>query len=322
LAQADQPRRLLRVRPSRHRAPPFGAMDTLGLEDDVNDSMLLEPPDPVDILIAHTDDSTAHRPRPLDFVRQKFQDMKKSNKALRQRVLDLEQTLSIVQTAQEWASGKGMTPEQQERMREIKALLEQAKKAKEEMTKFSDSGRPALYEKLVAAKNQLRREKEEKRQMKERLMHAFDHARALREEHRVISQQRLIEQEQWQSRIKEMKERHRRELRRLQGDPAAMESDRHDQLSHFGEQVIGELTALQQHLHEVRKETVSSVILEGDDLEDDIAGQTGGTAADDGADLADNAADDDAGDGADDLRGGFGDGMGPATGADYDDDFF
>jgi len=283
---------------------------------------LLEPPDPVDILISHTADTGAHRPRPLDFVRQKFVDLKKQNKQLKERVLDLEQTLSIVQTAQEWASGRGLTPEQQERMREIKALLEHAKKAKEDMNKFSDSSRTALYEKLRACKNKLNRTEKEKCEMKERLMHAFDHARALREQHRVISQQRLVEQEEWQSKIKEMKERHRRELRRLQGDPAAMESDRHDKLSHFGEQVIGELTALQQHLHEVRKETVNSVILEGDDLED-LDEQTGGTAAVGASGGADYGGGD-AGDGADDLGGetGFGDGTGPALGADYDDDFF
>mmetsp|Transcript_52318 Transcript_52318/g.167771 ORF Transcript_52318/g.167771 Transcript_52318/m.167771 type:complete len:310 (-) Transcript_52318:111-1040(-) len=242
-------------------------METYGLED-VDDSMLLDPPDPVDLLIAHTEDSTGRKPRPLDFVRAKFQEMKKENKRLKERVLDLEQTLSIVQTAQEWSVSKKMTPEQAEKMREIKGLLEQAKKAREDIQKFSDTSRATLYDKLRACKNALRREREEKREMKERLMHAFDCARSIREQHRQLAQQRLEEQEQWQQQVSEMKERHRRELRRLQGDGAAMEADRQDKLSHFGEQVIGELSALQQHIHEVQQETVSNIILEGDDLGD------------------------------------------------------
>uniref|UniRef100_A0A7S2C2W8 Uncharacterized protein n=1 Tax=Alexandrium andersonii TaxID=327968 RepID=A0A7S2C2W8_9DINO len=104
--------------------------------------------------------------------------------------------------------------------------------------------------------------------MKERLMHAFDHARSIREQNRQLAQKHADEQGYWQDMVSSMKDRHRRELKRLQGDGAAMESDRHDQLSHFGEQVIGELTALQQHLHEVRQETVNTVILEGEDLQD------------------------------------------------------
>merc|ERR1712039_459206 len=123
---------------------------------------------------------------------------------------------------------------------------------------------------------------EEKREMKDRLLHAFDHARAIKEAHRKLSQQRIAEQEKWQDIVRDMKERHRRELRRLQGDGAVMEADRHDQLSHFGEQVIDGLTALQQHLHDVRQETVDSVILEagehdgdgdGGELDDVYAGE-------------------------------------------------
>jgi len=243
-------------------------------EDDPN--MMLEPPDPVDLLIAHTDDSSAKKSRPLDFVRAKFQEVKKDNKRLRDRVADLEQTLSIVQTAQEWTVGKGMTQEQSDKMREIKALLEQAKRAREDIQKFSDTSRTALYEKLRTSKNALRRERDEKLLMKDRLMHAFDHARAIKEAHQRLAQQREEEQQKWQNLILDMKERHRRELRRLQGDAAVMESDRQDQLSHFGEQVIGELTALQQHLQDVRQETVDAVIMEGDELEESYPGAAGG----------------------------------------------
>merc|ERR1712211_56298 len=88
---------------------------------------------------------------------------------------------------------------------------------------------------------------------------------AIKEADRKVSQQRISEQEKWQDIVRDMKERHRRELRRLQGDGAVMEADRHDQLSHFGEQVIDGLSALQQHLHDVRQEIVDSVIFEGEE---------------------------------------------------------
>lgn len=314
--------------------------------DDYGTGMLLDPPDPVnldplDLLISHTEDSTAHRPRPLDFVRAKMKDLKNDNKRLRERVADLEQTLSIVQTAQEWTMTNRMSPEQAEKMRDIKGLLEQAKKAREDIQKFSEVSRQTLYEKLRACKNALRREREEKREMKERLMHAFDHARSIREQHRQLTQKRADEQEYWQDMVRDMKERHRRELKRLQGDTAAMESDRHDQLSHFGEQVIGELTALQQHLHEVRQETVTSVILEGEDLEDPAlatsAGATGESAPAGGAaeppsagedagdaDIADAAGDAGEGLGAEDFAGspGSGDARGEGFGTQgFSDDF-
>jgi len=239
-------------------------METYGF-DDLGESMLLDPPDPVDLLIASTDERTGNKSRPLDFVRMRFQEMKRDNKRLRERIADLEQTLSIVQTAQEWTVGKGMSPEQAEKMREIKALLEQAKKAREDIQKFSDSSRQSLYEKLRTCKHALRRERDEKREMKERLVHAFDHARSIKEQHRQLVEQRDREQQRWQDTIRDLKERHRRELRRLQGEGAVMEADRQDKLSHFGEQVIGELTALQQHLHEVRQETVNGVVVEGDE---------------------------------------------------------
>lgn len=240
------------------------------LSSELDEQLLLDPPDPVDILIAHTasQEPSGQKSRPLDFVRAKFQELKRENSRLKERVADLEQTLSIVQTAQEWSMGKGMTLEQAEKMREIKALLEQAKKAREELNNFSSASRAGLFEKLRACKAALKREREEKREMKDRLLHAFDHARAIRDKHHRLVQQRQDENDKWQEVLRDVKERHRRELRRLQGDEAAMASDRTDQLSHFGEQVIGELTRLQQHLREVRQETVDAVILEGDDFDD------------------------------------------------------
>jgi len=234
-------------------------------DDDEAGDVMLDPPDPLDLLIAHTENNVIQKPKPLDFVRAKFQDMKKENKRLKARVADLEQTLSIVQTAQEWSGGKGTSQEQlerQQKMREIKALLEQAKKAREELQNFSGASRQALYEKLRASKAALRKEKEEKQEMKDRLLHAFDHARAIKEQLRQVSQQRQAEQERWQETVRDMKERHRRELRRLQGEGAVTEADRHDQFSHFGEQALDGLMALQQHIRQVRGLTVDAVIME------------------------------------------------------------
>merc|ERR1719491_890677 len=102
--------------------------------------------DPVDVLLAMTGDAGQGKARSLDFVRTKFKDMKTENKRLRERVSDLEQTLSIVQTAQEWTIGKGMTAEQAEKMREIKGLLEQAKQARADMQNFSTNSKAAMYE--------------------------------------------------------------------------------------------------------------------------------------------------------------------------------
>jgi len=242
---------------------------TLHMEDytNIGESTYLDPPDPIDLLIASTEDDNKNKSRPLDFVRAKFLEVKQENRRLRERVTDLEQTLSIVQTAQEWTVGKGMTQEQVEKMREIKALLEQGKKAREDIQRFSDTSRQSLYEKLRACKSALKREREEKREMRDRLALAFDQARAIREEHRNLVHQRDIEHQRWQDTIREMRDRHRRELRRLQGDGAVVQADQQDKLSHFGEHVIGELTALQQHLHEVREETVTNIMVEGDDLD-------------------------------------------------------
>mmetsp|Transcript_15147 Transcript_15147/g.32680 ORF Transcript_15147/g.32680 Transcript_15147/m.32680 type:complete len:270 (-) Transcript_15147:34-843(-) len=235
----------------------------LALDEDVADGMLLDPPDPLDLLIAHTESGVLAKSRPLDFVRAKFSEMKQENRQLKQRVADLEQTLTIVQTAQEWAAGRGMTAEQQDRMKEVRALLEQAKKAREEIQTFSGASRQSLFEKLRDTKAALKREKQEKQEMKDRLVLAFDHARNLKEQNRQLQQQQTVEQEKWQNLVRDMKDRHRLELQRLRGDGAVAEADRQDQYSFFGEQVCEGLLALQQHLRSLRQETVDAVIMEG-----------------------------------------------------------
>jgi len=220
--------------------------------------------DPVDVLLALTGDPLKGKARTLDFVRVKFKDMKSENKRLRERVADLEQTLSIVQTAQEWTMGKGMTPDQAEKMREIKSLLEQAKQARADMQNFSANSKAALYEKLRSAKVALKKEKEEKREMKERLLHAFDRARVIKEQHAQSQEQMEEERRSWQATVQSLRDRHKRELMRLQGEGAVMQADRQEQFSYFGEQVVQDLQQLQMHLREVRAKTVDNIMIEPD----------------------------------------------------------
>merc|ERR1719421_2292763 len=189
----------------------FGAdsLADLPAEGMIDEPLAEDMSDPVDVLLAMTDDPNKGKPRTLDFVRVKFKDMKTENKRLRERVADLEQTLSIVQTAQEWTMGKGMTPEQAEKMREIKALLEQAKQARADMQNFSTNSKAALYERLRSLKIQLKKEREEKREMKERLLHAFARARDLKDHHSQMETQANEERESWKATVQTMKDRHK-----------------------------------------------------------------------------------------------------------------
>lgn len=221
--------------------------------------------DPIDLLIASA--GTAMTGRPLDFVRVRFKEMRAENKRLQERVRDLEDTLSIVQTAQEWSCGKGMTPEQVKKMGEIKGLLEKAKKARGDLQNFS-AGPVALYDKLRSCKVQLRREKEEKAQMRERVLSALEYARKVKEEHRRISEQRKQDNERSQEMIRLVQERHKRTLQQLHGEVVSQTVDRNSELAEYSEQVMADLGYLQKHLREVRHETVDTVILEGSDLGD------------------------------------------------------
>jgi hypothetical protein len=232
--------------------PPEGMIDPMG--EDMSD--------PVDVLLAMTGDPSGGKGRTLDFVRVKFKALKSENNRLRDRVADLEQTLSIVQTAQEWTMGKGMTQEQAEKMREIKGLLDQAKQAKADMQNFSANSKVALYEKLRSAKIQVKKERQEKLEMKERLLRAFDRARVIKEEHALAQERMDEERRSWEATVQQLRDRHKRELMRLQGEGAVMQADRQEQFSYFGEQVVQDLQQLQQHLREVRSKTVDNIILE------------------------------------------------------------
>jgi len=241
-----------------------GSLGDMPAEGMIDAPLAEDMSDPVDVLLALTEDPSRGKGRYLDFVRVKFKDMKSENKRLKDRVADLEQTLSIVQTAQEWTMGKGMTQEQADKMREIKGLLEQAKQARADMQNFSTNSKAALYEKLRSAKIALKKEREEKREMKERLLHAFDRARIIKEHHAQTTTQAEDERKSWQATVQSLKDRHKRELMRLQGEGAVMQADRQEQLSYFGEQVVEDLAQLQMYLREVRAKTVDNIVIEPD----------------------------------------------------------
>jgi len=255
--------------------PPSGDQGSAGAGHDAelfgqSDDDILNP-DPIDNLIPVTKE--AHNgPRALDFVRARFRTLRTENAQLRARVEDLEQTLSIVQTAQEWATGT-MTQEQQQKMHDIRSLLEQAKRAREDATNFTSVGKQAMYEKLRITKNALKKERDDKREMKERLVHAFDRARVIKEQHQRVCEERVQEREGWQELLRTMKERHRQELRKMKDAGGAFpEGERNQQASKFEERMMEELSALQHHLDQVKQETVDGVILEGDEeFEDGVA---------------------------------------------------
>ena len=46
-----------------------------------------------------------------------------------------------------------------------------------------------------------------------------------------------------------------------------MQSDRQDQFGYYGERVLDDLLALQQHLRSVKERTVDTVVLDGEDIE-------------------------------------------------------
>lgn len=132
----------------------------------------MERVDAIDMLLAATGggDDKKDASRVLDFVRKKFQRVASEKQELEERVKDLEHSLEIIQTAQAWSLGNGVSVEKAQKIKEVTSLLMQAKKARQDALNFSKIGKGALFEKLRSYKNQLNKEKREKMEMRERLV--------------------------------------------------------------------------------------------------------------------------------------------------------
>lgn len=104
-------------------------------------------------------------------ARRKFRELRREKAGLEERVKDLEHSLEIIQTAQAWSLGSGsIRHEQAQKIKEVTSLLLQAKKARQDAINFSKIGKGALFEKLRTQKNMLLKERQEKREMRERLV--------------------------------------------------------------------------------------------------------------------------------------------------------
>ncbi|CAD7968642.1 unnamed protein product [Amoebophrya sp. A25] len=202
------------------------------------------------------------QPRLLDFVRRKFRGLMQEKKELQERVKDLEHTVDIIQTAQAWTLGNQMSHAQAQKVKEVTSLLLQAKKARQDALNFSKVGKAALFEKLRVYKNQLNREKAEKKEMRDRLIQAFEQARIIKDKNAKIEEKRKKEREIWQQMIRQMRDKHYREFDKLKkelGEHDVQKQERMHQLGNFGEKVMEELQNLQEHLSFVKAETIENV---------------------------------------------------------------
>jgi hypothetical protein len=206
------------------------------------------------------------QPRALDFVRAKVGGLSDENERLKNRLADLESTLAIVQTAQKWSEENTMTPEQAAKVKEVTALIMEARTARQEAQNFSKVGKGGLVEELKALKNQLRAERDEKRQMKERLKATFVHAKQLKADHAAAVERDEAEIAYWRKTLRKVQDRHRDEVEALQtavGAQAQHAQLRMDQVNQFGSRVMSELSDLHENLKGTNTET-KNIFLEED----------------------------------------------------------
>jgi len=197
-----------------------------------------------------------------DFVRRKVRKITQEKKELAERVKDLEHSLEIIQTAQAWSLGNSMTHEQAQKIKEVTSLLLQAKQARQEALNFSKIGKGALFEKLRVYRNMLQKERQEKKEMRDRLAQAFEQARFIKEKNKQFEEKRKKEREIWQHLIRQMRDKHYREFEKLKQELGEYDVQKHErmrQLGNFGEKVMKELQLLQDHLNYVRQETIDNV---------------------------------------------------------------
>lgn len=218
--------------------------------------------DAIDSLLARTGGAPSSERRLLDFVRRKFQKLQQEKKELEERVKDQEHSLEIIQTAQAWSLGNQISHGQAQKIKEVTSLLLQAKKARQDALNFSKIGKGALFEKLRVYKNMLQKERQEKKEMRERLVQAFEQAKFIKEKNKQLVDKRKKEREIWQQMIRQMRDKHYREFDKLKKELGEHDVQRHEkmrQLGNFGEKVMKELHNLQEHLNYVKAETIENV---------------------------------------------------------------
>merc|ERR1719408_220732 len=133
------------------------------------DSDIDGPLDPIDHLRASAQFPPTGDGKIMDFIRKKVNTLTAENADLMQRIADVEATLAVVQTAQQWSEENFMSAEQAAKVKEVTNLILEARQAREEALTFSKVGKGALVEQIRQYKTELKKERQSKREMKQRL---------------------------------------------------------------------------------------------------------------------------------------------------------
>merc|ERR1719183_1629401 len=134
------------------------------------DSDIDGPLDPIDHLRASAQfPPTGGDGKIMDFIRKKVNALSVENKDLKQRIADVEATLAVVQTAQQWSEENFMSAEQAAKVKEVTNLILEARQAREEALTFSKVGKGALVEQIRQHKTELKKELGKKRSHSARL---------------------------------------------------------------------------------------------------------------------------------------------------------
>merc|ERR550514_2241014 len=161
-----------------------------------------------------------------------------------------------------------MSSEQAAKVKEVTALLMEAKAARAEALNFSKVGKGALYEQIRQHKLLLRKERQEKREMKQRLINAFEHSKKIKDQHQHLLDKVEKERLGWRRLIRKVQDRHREEIALLQvkvGSQSEAAQERMRQVNEFGERVMQELTSLQDHLQGVKEDAGGGLMGEHSD---------------------------------------------------------
>merc|ERR1712118_292737 len=96
-----------------------------------------------------------------------------------------------------------------------------------------------------------------KREMKQRLLHAFNQARVLKEEHAAFLEKQQEERLGRDKLLQKVRERHRAEMEQLEhavSKQTEQTQKRMEQVTSFGERVMADLNELQEQMRMVRDE--------------------------------------------------------------------